>query len=374
MKKIVIAHGHTSIEILHSILPFIHSSKIRKDWNWEFIDYKLKNIFKTNGDLLILVRKYHDGKTSNDRIIYELKELKKNYNKIVYFDDSAAASVIFFCAFPYVNEYWKRSILKNLDLYKNKLYGGHLYSDYYHQKYKIDDHDQFFFNPTISNKVNLKKLKIAWNIGIGIYPLNKNNLFDKYYKFMRKIITGLILFPSIEPIYKISLYYLDRMKNELNKEVNFNLKNLEFSSRFFYTGYRNSIGFQRKLILKKIEDEKIFLTGYKNKRDFTKEIFKTFGTISPFGWGEICYRDFESVLGGSYLIKPDMSHILTWPNIYDNDAYHSLSWDFSELKNLNHLFDPVEKCEAAVNHSRYRYLSAIKSINTRCIAMIENVL
>ena len=31
--------------------------------------------------------------------------------------------------------------------------------------------------------------------------------------------------------------------------------------------------------------------------------------MSPFGFGEICYRDFEAMLNGACLIKPDVSHL-----------------------------------------------------------------
>ena len=32
--------------------------------------------------------------------------------------------------------------------------------------------------------------------------------------------------------------------------------------------------------------------------------------LSPFGWGEICYRDFEAALNGMLLIKPDMNTLI----------------------------------------------------------------
>ena len=98
-KKIVIAHGHTSIEILHTITPFVLASKKDTNYKFKFINYKFKNIFRQQGDLLILIRKYHDGKLTDEKIIKELKKLRKNFTKIVYFDDSAAASIVFF-VFP----------------------------------------------------------------------------------------------------------------------------------------------------------------------------------------------------------------------------------------------------------------------------------
>ena len=36
--------------------------------------------------------------------------------------------------------------------------------------------------------------------------------------------------------------------------------------------------------------------------------------ISPFGYGEICWRDFEAILCGCLVVKPDMSHVETNPS------------------------------------------------------------
>ena len=54
--------------------------------------------------------------------------------------------------------------------------------------------------------------------------------------------------------------------------------------------------------------------------------------MSPFGWGEICIRDFEAVVAGSLLIKPSMQHLRTLPDIYRNrKTYVAVQWDFSDL-------------------------------------------
>ena len=38
--------------------------------------------------------------------------------------------------------------------------------------------------------------------------------------------------------------------------------------------------------------------------------------LSPYGQGEICYRDVELMQFGTLMIKPDMSKIHTIPNPY----------------------------------------------------------
>mgnify|MGYP001394389123 CR=1 FL=1 len=366
MNRIVIAHGHTSLEVFHSLTPLILASKkMSAEWNWKFVDYRIFNIFKIEGDLLILVRRYHDGKRSDEQVKKELSVLKKNFTKVIYFDDSAAASVILFNTFEFVDEYWKRSIFKNFDLYKKKFYGGHLFSDYYHKKYNIHDGVDFFKNQT-SYGVDLKKLKLAWNIGIGAFPIARNNLLNNQYTKVRKLTTGLSALPSIAPVRFTIRQYIDAMRNELEKEIDIKLKKTNISGRFESSMYRNSIGYQRVLMQDKIKNKNNFLTGKVDRWRFTQESFSSLGMLSPFGWGEICYRDFEATIGGAVLIKPDMSHLKTWPNIFTNKAYIPLSWDLNELDR----FDFNDLIVDTVYEARKIYLDALNTMDERAINMI----
>ncbi len=57
--------------------------------------------------------------------------------------------------------------------------------------------------------------------------------------------------------------------------------------------------------------------------------------LSPFGYGELCWRDVEAVATGSVLIKPDMSHLETRPDIYEAGVtYLPIKWDFSDLEEV----------------------------------------
>ncbi len=56
---------------------------------------------------------------------------------------------------------------------------------------------------------------------------------------------------------------------------------------------------------------------------------------SPFGYGELCWRDIEAFLTGSVLIKPDMSHLETLPDLYRaGETYLPVNWDFSNLEEV----------------------------------------
>lgn len=55
--------------------------------------------------------------------------------------------------------------------------------------------------------------------------------------------------------------------------------------------------------------------------------------FSPFGYGEVCWRDYESVMAGAVLLKPDMSHIETAPDIFVPwETYVPVNWDLSDFE------------------------------------------
>jgi hypothetical protein len=65
---------------------------------------------------------------------------------------------------------------------------------------------------------------------------------------------------------------------------------------------------------------------------FIAELRQTKICWSPFGYGEVCWRDFEAVLSGAVLLKPDMSHLETEPDIFVPwETYVPVAWDLSDL-------------------------------------------
>ena len=61
--------------------------------------------------------------------------------------------------------------------------------------------------------------------------------------------------------------------------------------------------------------------------------------LSPFGMGEVCFRDFECFNVGTIMIKPDMGNVLTKPNVYiDKETYFAVNYDWS---NLNEVIDEI---------------------------------
>jgi len=80
---------------------------------------------------------------------------------------------------------------------------------------------------------------------------------------------------------------------------------------------------------------------------YYEEMLRSRVCVSPFGYGEICWRDFEAVLCGCVLVKPDMSHVETEPDIFvPNETYVPVRWDYADLvPTLEALLAQPERCE-----------------------------
>jgi len=74
-------------------------------------------------------------------------------------------------------------------------------------------------------------------------------------------------------------------------------------------------------------------TGFGVRHDlFLKELRASKICFSPFGYGEVCWRDYEAVLCGAALLKQDMSHVETQPDIFRPfETYVPVKWDLSDF-------------------------------------------
>jgi hypothetical protein len=74
--------------------------------------------------------------------------------------------------------------------------------------------------------------------------------------------------------------------------------------------------------------------------------------VSPFGLGEITLKDFEVFMTGGQLLKPDMSHLDTWPDFFRRDeTMAAFAWDFSDFDAVidRHLADPARSAAIAAS-------------------------
>lgn len=74
------------------------------------------------------------------------------------------------------------------------------------------------------------------------------------------------------------------------------------------------------------------IEGRVRRPQFFAEMRRSQLCYSPFGYGEVCWRDYEAFATGALLIKPDMGHLRTFPEVFlPGETYVPLRWDSADL-------------------------------------------
>ena len=94
-----------------------------------------------------------------------------------------------------------------------------------------------------------------------------------------------------------------------------------------------------------------------SKRKYIKELTQSIAVISPFGFGEICYRDFEIVISGAAIVKQKMDHLETWPDLWiENETYLPFAWDLSDLEDkIEFIVQHPEEIVELADQAQIRY-------------------
>lgn len=241
-----------------------------------------------------------------------------NYNKnIVWLDNSDSSGTTSFEILPYVKKYVKKQFYKDKSLYRKNFFRGRYYSDYYQQKFKLEKNQKFYSSPLPQEDED--KLVLGWNIGVG-------NYFDvlRYGKFEKiKCILSSLYKKNYKELYKYTLEYHNSKNKDQEVFYKFNLRENE---------KKKSIHFQRNEVNKILNKRFNLLNNRINHREYLQKLKNSKISVGAFGWGEVCYREFEAIKMGAAIIFPNIDYIETWPNIYqDNFSYFSYELDFSNL-------------------------------------------
>ena len=340
MKKINVLYHDEGI-VYYTIFPIINSIHIFRDYGYNVNFFKKVCSRILDCDILLLISKSafrHFNESSgyyktNGELIKFLKK-NKNVMKKIWFDNSDSTSTTNFELMPYVDVYLKKQILKDRSLYKKEFYGGRIFTEYYNKKFKISDDQTIEKSFRLQNNYN-KKLKLGWNIGLG----NVHISFSYIHEIIRK------LFPTSNffkyPKNFVSINSQKDIDFFFRGSVNYNLNTIKFHRQRFVENL-NSILSKKKstsIINKEIYGKNSSLNfikkakGFLSDKDYKKIQDCSKVSFSPFGWGELGARDYESIISGSLLVKPSLNHMETWPDIFlPHETYLPFDWDFKNLE------------------------------------------
>ncbi len=241
-----------------------------------------------------------------------MQRLRDRFAHVVYFDDGDGCGAVRFDIMPYVDHYLRRQLYRDRTHYKVDFYDRELVTDFYRQHNGVEAAVPFY-RPPAKSQSDLDKLHLGWNLGVGRFPprrrlgqamtmvarLGAPRLASRPYSTLP---------PTVHTAHRSGIH-----------------------ARFGQV-LHSTVQFQRDLVLSKLAGRSDVMVGHVKQRQYWSELQRSEIVVSPFGWGEICFRDFEAFLGGALLVKPDMSHVDTWPDVYRPfETYIPFGWDASDL-------------------------------------------
>ena len=280
---------------------------------------------RTSGaDLLIcasILRGVHELELP---LVSLLKAARQYFERIYYFDDQDSCVVHSSPYIPFFDRWLKKQLFRDRSLYTREFLGGRFYSDYYCRNFGAD--------PVLGKPIHplapeqLDSLRLAWSICIGVYPLSRAAALFSLSQNLPFGVTRALLY------FHHHMSTLQLAMRALLVAITPRSRQPVCLARFDESKYSPSIGYQR-LLYRRIcrEHPDLFAAEKVPRQLYQRELFWSQACLSPFGWGEVCYRDSEAIRAGAVLVKPSMQHIETWPDLYDSDHCVSVDWSGDDL-------------------------------------------
>lgn len=333
------------ITIMYSLYPLImgrHTAEFRFHSDPD-------KALASSGSGIILFRMYKRKREGFDLAKY-IEKLRQSGKRIAYFDDTADPREIDTDALSACDVYYKKQALIDRSAYRRAVYGKRIITEYYHERFGIDDNDPDW--AAAISETDMDKIRVSWNLGIGSYPKTKIR------KAIAMRMAGIGL---MQPLRHV-------LRNPGTYRPSHVGKVLRASARFGCSFSRNTISQHRKHFVDQVSRRPdLFLSGRIPLREYNRELRTAAATVSPFGWGEICFRDFEAIINASVLLKPSMGHIETWPEIYQpQKTYIPLDWDALNLvSETESILEDDQRRKALTENSLCVYHDALSRMDER---------
>ena len=346
---------------------FPYKSKV--EFDFLFPIFVCKNYFKSLGYEILIKSKLKESLADCDilcvlssclrynsnipQYMTRLEEIIKLSQKTYFFDISDSAGILYEDGLEMFDLYYKKQINKDKSLYTNSSMKDPRFhvNKYINNDNTKNDNDNRIKNYSHVNPEIINNIRISWNVGLGDYRtiISQHNLLNKYILFLQTNVLG----------RKISLpnYRFRYQKFPIGKRT------LDIISCFnSYNNQKNKPIFlhrkQTSNIVNELENKYSIVKGFFPKHQYYKYLQNSKIGISPFGWGEITWKDFEIFLNGLILLKPTMNHLSTWPNYFvENKTYIPYEWDTINLKEtIERLFDDIYLFEEIATQGQKNYM------------------
>jgi hypothetical protein len=269
------------------------------------------------------------------RVLEDLAALASQV-PIAWFDISDSTGWLQPQVLPHVRIYAKAQLLRDRDGYRQPHYGNRIWTDHYHRAEGVRD-DSPAEPRIVEDPRLLDRLRVSWNSGLADYSLH-----------------GPTRMALRERIPLNALLRSPRQFTPPDRP-----RSIDFVCRMGTNYPRATVAHQRRRIAEQLANR--MPTSKLGRLAFMNEMRDTRVVVSPFGFGEITLKDFEATLCGAALLKPDMSHMETWPNLFrGGETIVTHKWDLSDFRDrIEEISDRITELQAIAERAQATYREAL---------------
>lgn len=294
------------------------------------LDEKLAALRAFRGELVVLsVPLRQDGAITSRAAVRQFVRAARAATaaRLVFFDPGDSTISPYFDVLPDVDSFWMPFTFRDRWLYARHFAGGNVYADFLHRHGLAatsanEYHDELFGSSPASDQVH--KIRTAWN-----------------WAFWRRLVT-------------------------LSGAAPGGARDLDVVCRVWpYCGWCREHRSRCIELLRTLAHRHVVeATSEKVPRAaYYRELAHARISFSPFGWGEICPKDFESILYGAVLMKPSVAHVATFPDVLaEGETYVPVHWDLSDLADrVTRLLDHPQDAALIAQNAAERYRAAVSA-------------
>lgn len=259
-------------------------------------------------DVIIVESKFYRSAWSTEgaRVVEQLAWMKEKGARLVFADTGDSTGNLVVPALRVADHYWKAQLCRDRSMYTRPMYGARAYTDYYFREHSVHDVTPLWSTPV--DVELLSKLRASWNLGFAHH--------GRWGPYMSEIFAR-----------AGTRLALRRPRRDTPPGGERDGLFFRFNTRYS----RETVGYQRQQVLTRLGADQDHQRVGRGR--YFAELRQSRLALSPFGWGEINVRDFEAMLCGTPVLKPDMRHVETYPDLFRNEetvAAHR--WDLSDLE------------------------------------------
>lgn len=258
-------------------------------------------------------------------ICERLRDSLGNDRRLMLLDYAAQTSAPFFGALPHLDRYLKRQTLADPAMYQRDFAGGFIVTDWW-ARHTGESLDGWRFG-VVPDPAQAHKIHHCWNFGV-----------IRRYRWMLRL-------------NRIAARPLARRPIDLHARLGSRSRT---GREEWYQRYRQAC---REAVDAVPDSVSRTPPTHLSRREYFKEMARCRVVFSPFGWGEVCYRDYEAVACGCALLKPRMDHVATEPDIYRADeTCLACEWDNSDVtQRIEEALDNIKTTQRIAQQAREVY-------------------